>query len=99
VSARGRHISLALPSSDPHTTIIRQWLQAQPHGSDLSRLLRQAIVQGLQIGASLNRIEARLEQIAALPVNTSKEMPAAQSSTADSAVLDTLLDFGHLIDT
>jgi hypothetical protein len=88
VSAR-RHISLALPERDPHTAIIRQWLAAQPQGSDLSKLLRQIIVQGLQIGAALNRIEARLEQLTALGVVGSLPAPPAVLPPADSAVLDT----------
>jgi hypothetical protein len=99
VSARSsRHISLGLPERDPHTAIIRAWLDAQPQGSDLSKLLRQTLVQGLQIGAALARIEAKLEQLAALGAVGSMPAPPAVLPPADSAVLDTLLDFGHLID-
>jgi hypothetical protein len=88
MSTSRRSLHLALPDSDPRSASIWAWLDAQPAGVDRSALIRQAIVTGLEVGAALARIEARLDGL------TMGSPPPRQPSPPDpeaDAALDTLL--------
>ncbi|MBX0331366.1 hypothetical protein K2Z83_27315 [Oscillochloris sp. ZM17-4] len=86
-------ISLALPAGDPRSAAILDWIAGLPAGADVSRALREAIVAGVDIQASLARIERRLDTLAAggPPVAP----PPLDAEAA--ATLDALLDFDHLL--
>ena len=92
-----RTFSLGLPNSDANTAIIRAWLDAQPAGSDLSALVRERLVAGIErynIVAALTRIEARLAQFGA---REAPVVPApVEPEPIEPSMLAALLDFDHL---
>jgi hypothetical protein len=97
---RRRAFSLSLPAADPNSAPILRWLEQQPPTVDVSPLIRQALATWLicgplleQIAAQLSRVEARLEQ--ARPLLAPAPAPAAPDAET-AAILDQLLDFGHL---
>ncbi len=86
MSASRRSLHLALPDSDPRSATIWAWLAAQPAGVDRSALIRQVIVTGLEVGAALARIEARLDTLA-----VGSSPPRLPPDPDADAALDTLL--------
>jgi hypothetical protein len=90
-----RSFHLSLPAHDPHSAQIQALLmQLEAEQADASRLLRQLIVLGLEIGTALARIEARLETLRVQPSSVPAPIPPLEGDAVD--VLDVMLDFAHL---
>jgi len=97
-----RSFHLALPAGDPHSQRIVRWLESQPFGVDLSALLREVIVVGLErqeLGARLDRQETLLERIvvdlaelrrAGVVVQDRRAHPEAELGADDLAALGDL---------
>jgi len=88
-----RSFNLALPASDPNSSVIIAWLAAQPAGVDVSRQLRRALVAALDIAPILRRIETKIDHL------TAASTMAASGETPDdetTQLIAHLLDFDHL---
>jgi hypothetical protein len=92
-----RSFNLSLPAHDPQSAQIQALVaQLEAAGMDVSQRLRQLIVLGLHIGRALARIEAKLDTLTEQPI--SAPMPARPLEGEAAAVLETLLDFAHLVE-
>lgn len=58
-------ISIPLSASDPNTAIIVAWLARRPANRSRATLLRAVLATGIQVEAALQRIEAKLDALAA----------------------------------
>lgn len=86
--AARRSLTLALPASDPRSERIWAHLD-RLDGADISAELRRLIVEALDGGARLARIEAKLDALAAGRVALAPVPPPA----ADPADVALMLDF------
>ena len=89
--ARGRRsFTISFPASDPASSVIHSWRDAQGTVIDVSPLMRQALALGLTLGPTLERIASRLD---ALEVRGG---PVLEHTEGDTALIASLLDFAHL---
>lgn len=86
-----RRISFALPESDPASAVIGAWLDALPPSTDVSKLLRQVLANGIAATRLLERIESRLDSFTAM----STSLPALD--TEEQALLGNMLDFSGVL--
>jgi hypothetical protein len=92
-----RSFNLSLLAHDPQSAQIQAVVaQLEAAGMDVSQRLRQLIVLGLHIGMALARIEAKLDMLTAQPNTGPLPVPSLEGDA--TAVLETLLDFAHLVE-